>query len=68
VRHCARLIEQQWERVFALLNVLLAFEPTVDLLRCDEYDGSPAFLKFVVSRLKLSQLPVAVGSPGSTDE
>ena len=48
--------------------MLLAFEPTVDFLRGDEYDGSPAFLKFVVSRLKLSQLNVAVGSPGSTDK
>ena len=68
VRHCAGFIEEYRERVFPLLNVLLAFEPTVDFLRGDEYDGRPAFLKFVVSRLKLSQLPVAVGSPGSTEE
>jgi hypothetical protein len=48
--------------------VLLAFEPTVDLLCCDEDDGRASFLEFTVSRLKLSQLPVAVGSPGSTKE
>src|SRR5262249_43470690 len=40
----------------------------VDLLCCDEDDGCASFLEFAVSRLKLSQLPVAVGSPGPTKE
>ena len=48
--------------------MLLAFKPTVYLLRSDEHDSCPAFLKLTVSRLKLSQLFVAVGSPGSTEE
>jgi hypothetical protein len=61
-------IEEQWKWVFSLLNVLFAFEPSVNLLGNDEQNGRVALLELRISRLELSQLLVAVGSPGSSDE
>jgi hypothetical protein len=67
-RDFALFIEEHREGVVAFLNVFFAFEPAVDFLCCDKQDRCATFFEFVVSRLKLSQLPVAVGSPGAADE
>ena len=68
MRDRARLVEDQRERILALLNVFSALEPAVDLLRGDYDQGCAFFLEFVVGRLQLSQLVIAVRSPGSADE
>ena len=67
-RDFALFIEEHGERVLAFLNVFFAFEPPVDLLSGDEDYARAPFGEFVISRLELSQLPVAVGSPGAADE
>ena len=67
-RDLACLVEQDGERILALFDVFLAFEQAVDLLGGDKQYRAAAFQEFVVSRLKLSHLAGAVGSPGAANK
>jgi hypothetical protein len=67
-RHRPRFIEKDREGIGMFQDVLLTLEESVNFLRCDECDFRIAFLEFLVSRLELSQLIRAVGSPGAADE
>ena len=61
-------VEKYRKRVLSFFDVFFSFEPAVDLLRGDEDEGYASFLELVVRRLELSQLSVAIGSPGPTDK
>ena len=67
-RHRSRFVEQNRERIGVFLDVFFSAEETIDLLRCNKCDSGVAFFEFLVSRLELSQLIRAVGSPGAADE
>ena len=68
VRPRSRYVEQNRERIGVFLDVFFSAEETIDLLRCNKCDSGVAFFEFLVSRLELSQLIRAVGSPGAADE
>jgi hypothetical protein len=50
------------------LDVFLSFEESIDFLGRNECHPSIAFLEFVVSRLKLSQLAGTVRSPRTANK
>src|SRR5262245_59501531 len=67
-RHVACFVEQYGKRISTLLDILLAFEQAVDLLRRNEDDGCASFTEFIISRLKLSHLAGAVWSPRAANK
>jgi hypothetical protein len=51
-----------------IFQVLLAFEQPIDFLRRNENHRRIPLFELVEGRLKLSQLPLAVRSPGAADK
>ena len=67
-RHLSGFVEKNRKWVGVFFDVLLSTEEPVDFLRRNKHDSGVTSLEFLVSRLELSQLIRAVGSPRAADE
>src|SRR5262245_47793475 len=67
-RYFPAFIEKDWKWVGVFLHVFLTLKEPIDFLRGDEDDSCVVVRKFVVGRLKLSQLALTVWSPCSADK
>ena len=68
LRYFSFLVEKNGKGITVFVEVFLALEETVNLLGGYEYDTGVYLREFAVSGLKLSQLVLAVRSPGTADK
>jgi len=68
LRYFSLLVEKKGKRIGVFPDVFLPLEKPIDLLCGYEHDACIASGEFVVSGLKLSQLLLAVWSPGAADK
>jgi hypothetical protein len=67
-RDLSLLVKENGKRIRVVFEVLLSFEEALDFLCSYEQHRRVALLEFLMSGLNLSQLVLAVRSPGATDE